>query len=238
MVKYHFITFGTDDFIKFAKQNEVSALYVGNFDTSKIYTIADIDSFYKQKNMHYFNSNRPSFYWVWKPYIILKHLLTMEEDDVLCYNDSKYLWLKDVRDFANDILKTNNIGVYSNKPNGNNHIEKMWSKYDANVLMNVPNTQNVANTSQVWAGFLLIKKNIETITFISEWLTYIQDFRICGDTKNLFGSNSPSFIENRHDQTVLSLLCKKWKIPFYTMDNTYMIDIRNPPINYKETCYF
>lgn len=233
MVKYHFITFGTNDHIKFAKQNEISAINIGKFDTSKIYTMDDIDHFYKEKNKHYFNSNRPSFYWVWKPYIILKHLLTMEDDDVLCYNDSKYLWLKDVRDFANDILKTNNIniGVYSNKPNGSKHIENIWTKYDAHVLMNVPNNKTVANTLQVWGGFLLIKKNIETITFISEWLTYVQDFRICGDSKILFGPNSPGFIENRHDQTVLSLLCKKWKIPFYTMDNTYMIDIRNPPIN-------
>jgi hypothetical protein len=83
----------------------------------------------------------------------------------------------------------------------------------------------------VWAGFIMLKKNMETIAFISEWLTYTQDSRICSDIPNIFGANDPSFIENRHDQTILSLLCKKWKIPFHTMNRSYMIDIRNPPTN-------
>ena len=231
MVKYHFITFGTDDFIKFAKQNEKSAIDIGKFDTSKIYTMADIETFYKQKNSYLFNFKRLGGYAVWKPYIIFKHLLSLDEGDVLCYNDSKYLWLKNVKEFANDILKTNDIGVYSNKPNSGTHVEKQWTKLDAHVIMNIRNDPIITNTNQVWSGFIMLRKNIETITFISEWLTYNQDSRICSDIPNIFGVNDPIFIENRHDQTILSLLCKKWKVPFYTIDKSYMIDIRNPVIN-------
>lgn len=229
MVKYHFITFGTDDYIPYATQNVKSALNIGKFDTSKIYTMNDIDQFYKQKNAYLLTFKRLGGYAVWKPYIILKHLVSMDEGDVLCYNDSKYLWLKNVRDFENDILKTNNIGVYSNKPNSGTHIEKQWTKFDAHVLMNIKKEPKTANSNQAWSGFIMLKKNIETITFVSEWLTYNQDYRICGDGKSLFGLNDPIFIENRHDQTILSLLCKKWGVPFYTIDKSYMIDIRNPP---------
>jgi hypothetical protein len=215
--------------MKFAINNCNTALTIGKFDTVKIYTMDDIDTFYKNKNSIFFNSKRLSGYFVWKSYIILKHLITMDEGDILCYNDSKYLWLKNIREFENNILTNTNIGVYSNKPNGPTHVEKQWSKLDAYVLMNVRNTPNITDSNQAWAGFILLKKNSEIIVFISEWLTYSQDPRISTDIQSVFGPNDASFIENRHDQTALSLLCKKWNIPFNTLDKSYMIDVRNPP---------
>jgi len=215
--------------MKFAINNCNTALNIGKFDTVKIYTMDDIDTFYKNKNSNFFKHKRLGGYAVWKPYIILKHLITMDEGDILCYNDSKYLWLKNIREFENNILTNNNIGVYSNKPNGSTHVEKQWTKFDAYVLMNVRNTPNITDSNQVWSGFILLKKNIESFVFISEWLTYNQDPRISTDIQSVFGPNDASFIENRHDQTALSLLCKKWNIPFNTLDKSYMIDVRNPP---------
>jgi len=229
MVKYHFITFATDDHMKFAINNCNTALNIGKFDTVKIYTMDDIDTFYKNKNSNFFKHKRLGGYAVWKPYIILKHLITMDEGDILCYNDSKYLWLKNIREFENNILTNTNIGVYSNKPNDGTYVEKQWTKFDAYVLMNVRNTPNITDSNQVWSGFILLKKNIESFVFISEWLTYSQDPRISTDIQSVFGPNDASFIENRHDQTALSLLCKKWNIPFNTLDKSYMIDVRNPP---------
>jgi len=228
MVKYHFITFATDDFISFAEQNVKTALETGKFDTAKIYTMNDIEPFYKNHNSKLFRCKRLGGYAVWKPYIILKHLTQMDEGDILCYNDSKYLWLKNVREFEKNILTNNNIGVYLNKPNSGKHIEKEWTKYDAYVLMNVCNKPNITDTPQAWSGFILLRKNIETIVFTSEWTTFNQDMRICSDISNKFGSNDKRFCENRHDQTILSLLCKKWKIPFHTIEKNYMIDVRNP----------
>ena len=228
MVKYHFITFATDDFISFAQQNLKTALETGKFDTAKIYTMNDIEPFYKNNNSHLFKYKRLAGYAIWKPYIILKHLTQMDEGDILCYNDSKYLWLKNVREFENNILTNNNIGVYSNRPNSGKHVEKVWTKFDAYVLMNIRNTPNITDTPQAWSGFILLRKSIETIVFISEWTTFNQDNRIVSDIRSIFGPNDNSFQENRHDQTILSLLCKKWNIPFFTIEKTYMIDVSNP----------
>ena len=227
MVKYHFITFATPDHMVFAEVNVKSALEIGGFDTAKIYTMSDIDEYYKFKNSHFFKHKRLGGYAVWKPYIILKRLLEIDEGDILCYNDSKYIWLKNVRVFENDILTGKNIGVYENKPNSGTHIEKQWTKNDAYILMNASNDK-FKNSNQVWSGFILLRKSFNPIRFIGEWLTYNQDFRIASDTNNLFGKNDPFFIENRHDQTILSLLCKKWSIPMHRLDKNYMIDVRNP----------
>lgn len=231
MVKYHFITFATPDHMSFAEDNVRSALQVGGFDTAKIYTMDDIDDCYKLKNSHFFKHKRLAGYAVWKPYIILKRLLEIDEQDILCYNDSKYRWLTNVRTLENNILTGRNIGVYKNKPNSGTHIEKQWTKNDALVLMNIPKNEfreNVKNTYQAWSGFILLRKSFNPVRFIGEWLTYNQDFRIASDSPSVFGPNDETFVENRHDQTILSLLCKKWGIPMHIIDKNYMIDVRNP----------
>jgi hypothetical protein len=230
MVKYHFITFATPDYMPFAEANVKSALEVGGFDTVKIYTMNDIDDYFKKKNAHIFALVRGSGYWIWKPYIILKKLLEIEEGDILCYNDSKYLWLKNIRQFENDVLTRQNIGVYENVPNCGTHIEKQWSKGDAFVLMNIPFNEFgniVRNSHQVWAGYILLRKGFNPIRFVGEWLTYVQDQRIVTDLPTKIAPNDYIFVENRHDQTILSLLCKKWGISMNILDKSYMINVRN-----------
>lgn len=231
MPKYHFITFATPDFMSFAEENVKSALSVGGFDTAKIYTMDDIDDYYKAKNSHLFKFKRLGGYAVWKPYIIYKRLLEIDENDILCYNDSKYIWLTNVRNMETYLLNNKNIGVYTNKPNSGNHIEKQWTKGDAFLLMNIPNNEfgnYVKNSPQAWSGFILLRKGFNPLRFIGEWLTYNQDYRIASDSPTSIISNDPIFNENRHDQTVLSLLCKKWGIPMHFIDKNWMIDIRNP----------
>ena len=232
MVKYHFITFATPDHMSFAEANVKSALEVGGFDTAKIYTMNDIDDYFKAKNSHILNQPIGSGYWIWKPYIILKKLLEIEEGDILCYNDSKYLWLKNIRDFEAIVLTGKNIGLYKNKPNGGIHLEKEWTKFDALALMNIKHENNfrnnVINTNQVWAGFILLRKTFNPIRFIGEWLTYVQDQRAVTDSPSIFGPENASFRDHRHDQSILSLLCKKWGIFLHEMNKNNMIDIRNP----------
>jgi hypothetical protein len=231
MAKYHFITFATPDHMSFAQKNVKSALSVGGFDTAKIYTMDDIDDYYKVKNAHLLNYKRLAGYAVWKPYIIFKRLLEIEENDILCYNDSKYIWLTNVRNMENQLLSSKNIGIYLNKPNSGKHIEKQWTKGDAFLLMDIPNNEfgnNIKNSSQVWSGYILLRKGLNPIRFIGEWLTYNQDYRIASDSPTSIVPNDPIFKENRHDQTILSLLCKKWGIHMNTIDKNWMIDVRNP----------
>jgi hypothetical protein len=230
MVKYHFITFATQDFMSFAEENVKSALSVGGFDTAEIYTMDDVDNYFKSINSYILNSKRGSGYWLWKPYIIFKKLLEIDENDILCYNDSKYIWKTNVRKLESDILSNKNIGVYTNKPNEGNYLEKQLTKGDAFLLMNIPNNSygnRIKNSAQAWAGLILLRKTFNPIRFVGEWLTYSQDYRVISDSQSILVKNDPSFHENRHDQSILSLLCKKWGIQMHTMDSNDMINVRN-----------
>ena len=61
-----------------------------------------------------------------------------------------------------------------------------------------------------------VRKGFKGMSFVSEWLTYSQDRRIVTDDDDIVSRRCrpPEYRHNRHDQTVLSLLGKKWGIPF------------------------
>lgn len=149
-------------------------------------------------------------YWLWKSYIILKTLLTkLNDGDLLLYQDADMYFLKD----AGPLLK---LCMESAGPNiltfENAYPEGAYNKRDAYVLMDMDNPR-VYKKGQIqrMGGLLVMMKNCETIQFFMEYLAYSSDPRINTDDKNVLGlPNLPGFIENRHDQTVLSLLSKKW----------------------------
>ena len=90
------------------------------------------------------------------------------------------------------------------------YVERDWSKYDAFVLMNVADAK-IADTVQVLGGVNIFRKTAETLRFLGEWMTYSSDPRIITDNKSVFGRNA-WLKENRHDQTIFSLLAKKWNL--------------------------
>ncbi len=88
--------------------------------------------------------------------------------------------------------------------------ERKWSKRDAFLIMDA-DKPFFSDTDQYMAGIQLYKKTDYSIKFIKEWLFYCQDIRIITDNRNTLGKqNYKDFIENRHDQTALSLLIKKY----------------------------
>ena len=88
--------------------------------------------------------------------------------------------------------------------------ERFFSKRDAFILMGV-DMPFYSETFQYMAGVQIYRKSKYTEKFLENLLFYSQDKRIILDTPNTQGvENYPGFIDNRHDQTVLSLLVKKY----------------------------
>jgi hypothetical protein len=67
--------------------------------------------------------------------------------------------------------------------------------------------------TQRTAALQVYMKSCTTIQFAMEYLAYSADRRIISDDENVMGKlNMEGFRGNRHDQTVFSLLTKKWGI--------------------------
>ena len=201
------ITYGSPSFYKEIQYNQKSALEVGNVDAHFIYTPNDLDNEFKEKNKDILSRKRGGGYWLWKPYIILKAFKEkLNEGDYLIYTDAGVLYIDSSYKIIN-FLKEKNVDMWMNKLS---YKEKKYTKRDAFILMGA-DSPFYTNTNQYMATIQVYKKNKFTEKFLTQLLFYSQDKRIITDDPNTQGLvNYPEFIDNRHDQTVLSLLIKKY----------------------------
>lgn len=170
-----------------------------------------IDREFYQKNKEILTEKKGGGYWLWKPYIIKKSLEQLNWGEYLIYSDSGACYISNIEPLVRCMeTEGTDIMVFSL-----NYREGAWSKRDAFILMDC-DYEEYYSTPQRLAGFLLIKKTCFANEFVSEWLEYAQDPRIITDRENCMGKeNYPGFIENRHDQTILSLLSKKHGLKAY-----------------------
>jgi len=163
------------------------------------FSMNDLDDAFKRKNAHILQLPRGSGYWLWKPYIILKALAQMKEDEVLIYSDACSQCI-DVVHLGERTREHQLAGYQLGTP------QARWCKRDAFVLMDADNQANDMGPMRT-ATVIGVKNTPKARDFIQTWLRYAEDARILTDQPNEMGlPNHESFIENRHDQTVFSIL--------------------------------
>lgn len=220
---YHLITFATEGFYDSARLLGGSALRYGGFDIVKIYRPSDLDGAFAEKNQHILNQTRGSGFWIYKPYVIMLHLsYASEPNDIICYVDANYAFKRNYVVALNRLLFSEPyIGLYQGKFRPNLGLdstpEKNFTKKDAFVIMNLMSDKYMTS-EQAWAGTFALKNTFYGIQFVGEWLTYAQDARILTDAPSIFGKEESSFIDNRHDQSICSLLSKKWGITLQVLN--------------------
>ena len=216
---------------KYAKSQQYlsdTALNVGKVDDSIMYNNEWLKTtdFYKnsRRNQYILNKPRGAGFWMWKPVIILDAFDKLEEDDIVLYSDAGL----NVIGNLNSLFK-----VAQSDPNGGrvifklpavgvpHHLAKTWTKRDCFVLMGC-DEEKYWNANMSNGAVSLWKKTDENIAFLKEWLEYLKDPRIITDDPNMCGK--PNFLEfrdHRHDQSVLSLLVKKYNLKLYRDPTQY-----------------
>lgn len=150
-------------------------------------------------------------YWLWKSYIILKTLLTkMNDGDLLLYLDAGAYLIKDTGPLYKACMDADPSVLSFHQP----YEESQFSKRDAFILMGMEDPRVYQKGQrQRTAALQVYMKSCATIQFAMEYMAYSADRRIVTDDKNVLGKpNFSGFVGNRHDQTVFSLLSKKWGI--------------------------
>ena len=91
-------------------------------------------------------------------------------------------------------------------------LERKYTKRDAFVLMGCDN-KAFTDTPQSIGGYVVLKKSAFVEKFIAEDLQYAQDERMITEQANTQGlENYPDFVAHRHDQSIWSLMSKKYHI--------------------------
>lgn len=190
------------------KFNSRTAIKIGGVNYAFEYGPESIDSVFYSKHQKILDLPRGCGYWLWKPYIILDALNKIKLNDVLIYSDSGSHFINKAtplstlpNDFNQDIV-----------PFELELPEAHWTKRDAFVRMEA-DTLNFAKSNQRLASFIVIKKSNFAIEFINDYLSYCCDPLIITDSPNeTVLPNYEGFKEHRHDQSVLSLLTKKYNL--------------------------
>ena len=201
------ISYGNDLYKKQLQVNKKSAIEVGEVDEYYSYGPNDIDPVFREKNKDILNRKRGNGYWIWKSYFINKTMIEkLNYGDYLIYTDAGILYMNSSH-LLIDFMKKQKANMWAYKLT---ILEKTYTKRDAFILMDA-DTPYYYDTNQYMAGIQIYKKTKHTIKFIQEYLHYSQDQRIVTDDPNTLGKeNYPGFKDNRHDQTVFSLLIKKY----------------------------
>lgn len=210
--------------------NKASAKQFCSFDKILNFSILDIDKKFYQANKVILDQAKGSGYWLWKPYFILRTLNLAAEGDTIFYCDSGSVFISSVQplidlttQFQQDVI-----------PFGLELLEKQYTKRDAFILMNC-DEPNFTNTDQRLASFIVFRNSKFSKNFVNEWLQYCSDERILTDMDNTQAEdNDPEFLHHRHDQSVFSLLTKKYDLAVFRDPSQW----GNSQIqNYKNSTY-
>ena len=195
------------------------------FDEVKLLNENDLDDYIKPivenniKKYGYDGQGYPTRgygYWIWKPYIILQELNKLQDGDILVHLDI-HCHLNIIKDKFNDIInELNNQSIILGNCGFNDymytttklrkHIEKQLRyKFTKQELQHV----------QYESGIQFIKNDKYSRNFIKTWFDLmLSGLDYVSDMYNNDRSNHKTFVENRHDQSVISLLYKYNKLKY------------------------
>ncbi|MBQ9537825.1 MAG: hypothetical protein IJU95_01020 [Treponema sp.] len=148
-------------------------------------------------------------YWSWKPAVIKKVLNKMKANDILLYCDAGCHLNPKAKDkllHYIDIVGKQDILVTGLTPEYNSY---SWTKMDTNNLFKDKLSEKDFMEGQLQATTIFLKKNPYTINLIERWdrLMDYENLHYFDDSPSIL-PNHPSFHENRHDQSLFTLLLR------------------------------
>ena len=212
-----------------AKQKLINtARMCGEVDRVHAFAPWDIDKQFYQQNKNILQEYKGAGYWLWKPYFIQKVLRTMADNEYLLYMDAGIRIIDSIRPLIN-LFANNKPIICFELP----YIEKYWTKRDCFIALNC-DSPLYTDTKQRIGGFHLWKKCAASLDFVDEWLRFALQHELIDDSPSK-ASNYPGFIEHRHDQSIFSLLSKKYNIETFKdispFRNSHKQKYNNSPYN-------
>lgn len=200
-----FVTASNSLYRNVCKYNAYCATRYGKFDKIVVYDIDTmIDEDYRQQHADVLSIERGAGLWLWKVYFINKALKEeCHEGDILFYADAASFFFRSVKPV---VQKMRDDIFACNVP----YIEEEFTKSETLKQMGL-NEERFTKSRQFQASFMAFRKTPFTIKFVEEWKKYCEDFRLMS-SDSYIGKQIPSFVAHRNDQSIFSLLCKKYGV--------------------------
>ena len=204
--KVTFMSYGNHRFCLAKKELLASIKKYGEIDDVRIFEPWDIDADFKKKYKNILKYRRGDGYWLWKPYFVQKTLRTLKDNDILFFTDMGCHFISSINpliklfDNMDQPLISFDEEIFL--------LEKHWTKKDCFIKLGC-NDSRYTDTPQRLSGLHLWRKCDTTMRLANEWLHYATDKHMLTDSPSI-QPNYPQFVEHRHDQSIFSLLSKKY----------------------------
>lgn len=211
MEKVVFINFGSVQYLHRQMLQLLSAKYAGKATYVRGYQCGDL------KRLGFYTSRpwaaplqRGVFFWSWKPFIINHALQLLQDGDILIYSDIGRPWVRlfssllpFARNWLDELQQDVIPGVYIPYTGT---IEN-WTK--ATTLKQMGNlSTNILHSPPIQASFSIWRKTSVSMELAAEWNDKSRHISLIGDYNTQTDiPNHPEFIDHRHDQSILSILC-------------------------------
>ncbi len=173
-----------------------------------------------QLNKETLDAPRGSGFWLWKPYIIYKAMLDMDDGDILLYMDAGVELINDPQYIIN--VMTEDVFLF-----GNNYSHLEWCKGDVlATILPITNHDEYGykyvdyTIKQVQASVIFIRVSKFSREFIKSWLCYCMLPNMINDEPSKV-PNYPTFREHRHDQACLTSISIKYGLRLHYWCATY-----------------
>lgn len=204
------------------KVNSRTAKKIGRVDEVREYGPADLDSEFVNRNSASFRlgDRQVGKHGLWRPFVVADALSRVEMGDYVMYSDSGCYFVSSVRPLVAAMERDRQDIMVFELP----FLEREWTRRDVFVHLGC-DVESVWNSNQFLSTIFLARKSSTSLAFFNDYrATAINAPQIFTDSENQFGlPNHESFIENRHNQSVLSVLAKKYGLVPYRDPSEYGI---------------
>lgn len=180
------------------------------------YGPSDIDNAFYKKNKYILDQKRGGGYWLWKPYVICKVLDKIGYGDYLFYVDSGSYFVNDINPLIQCMEKHEDDIISFSLP----FIEKQWTKKEIFCFFDCVDDREILETCQRIATFIVLRKTERTVKIMKRYLEAAETSELITDSLDI-DIQDKNFIENRHDQSIFSVLAKIENIPVYKDPSEY-----------------
>jgi hypothetical protein len=220
----YFLTYGDNKYSQSKKRIEKEAIELGIFNQIMIKSPEDLPYDLPMMTKKVLSLPRGGGYWIWKPIIIKYQLDLMNDGDILIYADSGC----HINKHGINRLYEYFTYLTNNKPIIRFQMGAPEYKYTTSSIFkyfNVENNDHITKTGQYVGGIQIIKKNETSMKIINEWYNVaIEKPLLFTDFYNNIEKHN-EFCDNRHDQSIFSVITKKY------IDNVYTLQDETNPYN-------
>ena len=237
--KIHFITYGNERFSKSKERLVIEAKEFNEFASICTYGPEDLQLDFVNNYKNILEQQRGGGFWIWRPIILNDALKYINENDYLVYLDAGCKLNKEGKERFQEyisLLNNSEYGILSfqmsgAKGPGTLAPEKVWTIKEIfehfeidvnNVIEN--NISNIANSGQYLGGVLILKKNEHLKKYMEIYTrTILENPLLCTDFYNNNNRQISEFSDNRHEQSISSILRKIHGSVVIDGDETWMV---------------